>query len=320
MDHNLFSLFPSSDLVFIMGLRRSGTSWIQSILNTHPSIVTRIEDSAEDIVRLLRTSLSSYNRTLKQRAWENDQLDNVSLHPSDDFHQLVRFYFEITAKNTLENSDKKKSQFVVFRDFSLSSYFGLFAELFPQARFIYVIRDPRDAAISTWYHHKRIDDGYEQKTGNLQYHARNYAREWVKDYNRVFFHPSVNNVAWHLVRYEDLFNDFEETVQKLFEFLDIKIKKSDRIAKIQESTNFSSLTDGRKNGQVDENAYLRSGDTNIWQDELEQRTVDIMDAISHRHMQSLGYHQETEEEQNQEVEETPPLVRKNLKKLASKKS
>ena len=319
----MFDIFPSSQMIFIMGLRKSGTSWVRSILQTHPSIITRLEDNAHEILWSLRTALSSYNRKLREAQWLNDNEDPIHTHSSENYQQMVRFFYETTCLKTIEDGNnaknKAKANTVVFRDFTVSQYFGLFTQLFPQAKFIYVTRDPRDVAISSWFYHKRVQDGFEEKAGNLQYYARTIARDWIRDYNRIFFHPSINDVSWHIVRFEDLHENFYDTVGQLFSFVGVKKIGEERAAKLQEQTSFTQQTDGRELGQLDESAYFRQGVAGGWKEHLEERTNSIMMATASRHMRSLGYIDENEEYDMQtEVEEDPPLAKKNLKQLATK--
>ena len=321
----LFDIFPSQNMIFIMGLRRSGTSWVQSILNSHPSICTRVEDDCHEIIWDIRTALSKYNRTIKKLAWENDKEELVRTHSSEDFHDLVQFYFQMTARKTIEENEKTKADFIAFRDFSVTKYFGLLAELFEDAKFIYVVRDPRDAAISQWFHHKRVEQGFEEKVGNLQHHARNFAREWIRDYNRVFFHKAINKVKWHLIRYEDLHQNFENSCSELFSFVQINVPKDSRISKIKDSTNFETASGGRQPGDINDNAYLRSGTTQTWQDQLENRTLDIINAIAGRHMATLNYLDQEQIYQNNDKKNSdeeliqPPLAKENLKDLVKSK-
>jgi hypothetical protein len=43
--------------------------------------------------------------------------------------------------------------------------FPMLAALFPEARFINIVRDGRDCAVSTWFHNQRIDPTYRARSG-----------------------------------------------------------------------------------------------------------------------------------------------------------
>ncbi len=88
--------------------------------------------------------------------------------------------------------------------------------MLPTARFVHVLRDGRDVALSTaagsWS--KIVYDG--KKVRNTY---RNALRRWTAWVNRFRDDVRAHDVAWTCVRYERLVRRPEETVRELLDFL-----------------------------------------------------------------------------------------------------
>ncbi len=93
---------------------------------------------------------------------------------------------------------------------------GLILRVFPAARFIVAVRHPCDVCLSCFMHDFRLNGG----TANffsLQDAARLYRKvmDLWRQFVRVLPHP------YHIVRYEDLIDDFEGETRRLLRFLDL---------------------------------------------------------------------------------------------------
>ena len=90
-------------------------------------------------------------------------------------------------------------------------------QLFPSAQFVCILRDPRDIAVSGWYHLKRQYG--EDKADPLPDYARRIAAVWKSDYEQYALFADQHPALCRLMRYEDLHAQPREVVTGLFAFL-----------------------------------------------------------------------------------------------------
>lgn len=90
-------------------------------------------------------------------------------------------------------------------------------------KIIYVYRDGKDVAVSFYHHNKNFvnpdlvfDDNFENHFSNLDKPLNwfKYNREWMENKNRL-------NI--HYVSYEELKNNFDDTVRKIARFLNVQL-------------------------------------------------------------------------------------------------
>lgn len=107
-----------------------------------------------------------------------------------------------------------------------------------KGRFIFVYRDGKDVLVS-FYHHKINVKGY---TGSFAQHFKEFIHN--EDYN-WFYHlrdwaENKNNLPILYIRYESLKQDFDNTVQRIVEFCDLKIDTS-ILQRSKERTQFAFM-------------------------------------------------------------------------------
>jgi hypothetical protein len=91
---------------------------------------------------------------------------------------------------------------------------GLISLLFPQAKIIHCVRDPRDTCLSIYF----------QSFGWL--HPYGTRLDWLgayyREYARLMKHWEMVKVPVHTVSYDDMVNDQETTTRKMLEFCDLE--------------------------------------------------------------------------------------------------
>lgn len=186
--------------VFLVGFPRSGTTLMESVLAAHPDITTSDE-------RPLSTPLIEAAGTTEAR-WKT-LLDNLPAQRE-----------ELQADYWSGWPDGAPQQDQVFIDkLPLNLPFvGLLASVFPSARFILALRDPRDCVLSAFkqrfgmnpamYRMLSLDDAAAYYDAAMSAGVR--ALDALPD-NRVI-----------QVRYEDCVDDLEREARRLIEFLSLE--------------------------------------------------------------------------------------------------
>ena len=134
---------------FVCGAAKSGTTWLQRLLDAHPQVVCSGEGHfVEKLALPILQIKEQYNRVLAQAAevvYEGkpyyQQLGDPDLVPH------IRSFIISLMKRRLKPDARaigdKTTRYYEFLDHLKG--------LFPCARFLHIIRDPRDIAVSSLY-------------------------------------------------------------------------------------------------------------------------------------------------------------------------
>ena len=185
-------------------LRRSGTTLMEQMLKAHPNIVTTgevsplgpVEDSA---IRLAAKNDLSYPESLD--VWNEDVLAELRLTFSSE---VERLFGSLDGKLLI---DKLPLNIVLL---------GLVEKLWPNARVLVALRDPRDACLSCFIQRFALN-GAMVNFLDIERTAITYAEVmglWLQ-YRETLVLP------WHEYRYEDLVDDFESTVRQVLDFIGV---------------------------------------------------------------------------------------------------
>jgi len=192
--------------VFIGGAGRSGTTLLRVMLDAHPRICCGPE------LKVLPSIAEWYLNLTRNFA---PVLESYHVAPAD-LQRRFREFIEGLAENFRRASGKprwaeKTPHNILFT--------APLAEIFPDARFLHVVRDGRDVACSlvtmNWINPltgRKWD--YVQNVAN----AARYWREVVSLARRQAEHPAVAGRVLE-VRYEHLVADPEATLRRVLEFI-----------------------------------------------------------------------------------------------------
>ena len=234
--------------VFICGHPKSGTSLLRSMLDNHPELIVYPEETY-----FFRKFLPmSEGSTLKEQlALAEEHLIhifkwNVSDPPADqagypdrDYQRTISFdevcrYMKALAGEKLDHSgdvlsaailaygnaagtgaDSKK--WWVEKSTYNELFFSQMIKWWPTARFIHVVRDPRDNYAS-----------YRRK--HPEWSASFFARNWLRSTESGLLNQeAVGPEQYWMLRYEDLTSQPEETIKQLCAFLSIEDSSTLRI-------------------------------------------------------------------------------------------
>lgn len=183
--------------IFIVGMPRSGTTLVETILGAHPQVFAAGE-----------------LETIKQLQRKTEELVSEPGNPWVSGAKLSWFGVELMAKRYLEALNKRDSVAPRVTDKMPHNFqnLGLIATMFPKARIIHCRRHPLDTILSCWM--QNFNDGHSY-SGNLMDAARHYA-----EYQRLMTHwQSVLPVAIHTIDYEAMVEDQEGTTRAMLDYL-----------------------------------------------------------------------------------------------------
>ncbi|AEG01091.1 tetratricopeptide repeat-containing sulfotransferase family protein [Methylomonas methanica] len=187
---------------FLIGFFRSGTTLTQEILSTDPNVF--ISDET-DLVVAMKDELNRMS-SVKDNVAEQLRLAN-----QDTIQHLRDFYWRLAAQRYGEHAIQG-----LFIDKTTMNTFdvGLINAVFPDAKVIFMLRDPRDVCLSC-YMQVMIPSAATVHLFNWRSTAELYA-ETMRWWLHVKPLLSVDVMTF---RYEDGIADFQGTFRRVFEFL-----------------------------------------------------------------------------------------------------
>ena len=248
-------------LFFIGGAPRSGTTWVQLLFDAHPDVCCKgeglfphhLEKGLDRIINGWHEALAEKNNTLFKQSGGYplpDQEDADFLLATGILRAFSRQcgggHYRAIGEKTPEN---------VF-------LFPRLKCLFPHAKFVGVVRDPRDTLTSALhiFHKTTQNDGLE--ASQLAY-IRQALEPMVHGLKVMLGLCSQYPADCAIVSYEALIADSAGSVSRLFDFLGVDASP-DIVEACVRKTSFSTLSKGRVQGEGRDNEFFRKGIVGDW--------------------------------------------------------
>ena len=192
----------SAGVAHLIGFPRSGTTLLEQMLDAHPAIHCAPE-------RVVFTK-SIFPQMCRSGALSIDALDSCSPDQINDLRsRYVRWHAAIVGQSlsgvTLLDKNPNHTSLLI----------GLF-RLFPESKFVFALRDPRDVVVSTYMRFFSLSEFSAsyltwESTCELYAHEMNV---WLKV-------RSLLQGNWTEVKYEDTVSDPKKTTNKATEVLGV---------------------------------------------------------------------------------------------------
>jgi len=277
-------------IFFVVGAQKSGTTWLQKSLNSVEGIHCLGEGHFVDKLLLpLAQTRHEYNKMMqvvRHRIYEGEgSYDGI---PDQELFALTRSWI---LNIMLRNANAPQETILALGDKTPGHSFHLptLKQLFPGARFLHILRDGRDVAVSAFHHRQRIQLENGQDGGKLQEEAHQYLAKWA-GVARAIRKAESNGIPVHTVRYESMLEDGIASLRGCIDHLlpENNIDDGELHAAV-EANSFQKLSGGREPGSIDDSAILRRGQAGCWQEELTPEAQDKFSAEDRELLSSLGY-------------------------------
>jgi Sulfotransferase family len=211
-----------ANIAFIIGCPRSGTSYVKNLLAFHPNVRTGRESYL--FAWYLGPMIKRWNKPREGSGFPGLQ----SYLTSEEFHQVL---YE-TSDRLLELMAPKMQANDVFVEKTPHHAFWIpeILEVFPNARFVHVLRDARDVTASMLAASKSFGKNWAPS------HAFVAARTWVKHVSAAQeAQKKLQGDQFHEIRYENLRQNPAKELRALTDFLKLEWTDTELLGAIQNS-------------------------------------------------------------------------------------
>jgi hypothetical protein len=252
-------------LFFVGGAPRSGTTWLQQMLDCHPNVSCRgeglfLQALAVPMERLMseRTSaLDAKNRKIFRDAigYPLPSADDTELLTATAI--LLALRHQSQGKTCLAIGEKTPEN--VF-------FFPRLKSMFPKAKLICITRDPRDVLTSAWHFFHGATAGQNHAAAKTAF-IRNALGPLNDGARAMMALAKLYPTDCLIVTYESLLRVPVPELSRLFSFLGVSHDDA-MVTECVERTSFASMTGGRPAGVEQSGSFFRKGVAGGWKGTL----------------------------------------------------
>jgi len=278
----------AKETLVVTGAAKSGTTWLQRMLNSHPEIYCPGEGKFREFALGFVNAANEYNKRL---AYTNQVVyseGGAFYRPWDDGNVAAGIQFLMALSwATSEHKDLARVRYIGDKDTQYADNIEIWRDqVLKDARFIHVIRDGRDSAVSIAFHKKRT--GAFKLDADFHKFLDSYARGWANRVRVMREAFATCPERYHEVRYEDLLADPGSHLSGVLGFLAVD-SSPELIGRIVEENSFKRLSGGRASGQEDQTSFYRKGVAGDWQAHFDERARQVFADASGGMLAELGY-------------------------------
>ena len=264
--------------IFIVGVGRSGTSLLQSILNSHSDITFLPE------TQFLRTYLFSNKEINISKSNYRDIIDTLTADQRFNRLNIKANQIIFQDKNMYDaylnlldlHLRNKQKQLIGDKDPKNIEYIHYLHKFFPKAKLIHIIRDPRDVVLS------RIKAKWS-KSVPYYIHAVIYVLQLKigRSMGKKIF-----NKNYHELYYEDLLINPEKTIRKIVKFIGVDYEEE--LLDYRKSSQ-ELVSDDELDWKKETFKPIINDNFNKWKNQLSKSQILIIESICHFSMKKLPY-------------------------------
>jgi sulfotransferase family protein len=265
--------------IFVVGLHRSGTTWVFDMLASHPEVAGVFESGLFSSNLGLATLFAEEHWYRDKDRLESDRRffgASFRLNQILDRAELTRDVRDLSGR-WLSRALGSGHRFLVEKTPQHLATMATIAELFPGAAFIHVIRDGRDMVVSrkaaarTW-------PGLPSRSVQVG----DTAAQWAAAVRAARETAEREGLRYTEIRYEEIRVDPQSGLRGLFEFCTIPAD-DELVARICEQTSISK----QRRGEGD--AFRRRGEIGEWRESFGLRDRFRFDRAAGGMLVELGY-------------------------------
>lgn len=268
---------------FVFGYNKSGTTFLQQLLDSHPNVNCPSEHHFSSVIHNVYTFGQEYVKRItmfdERTAQQGIRFDEskVLMHT---FRAFVEASMECGADTTTTH--------VGVNDNSIGLSLEYYDTVFPESRFITILRDPREVTVSLFHHKWRTEEISRQENLTLSAVAEAVGPSWKQHMEKLSSFSIRNSSQDRLcvTRYEDLIGaEKNAEFARILSFLRVPYDAA-LLRDVLAANDFSVR---RKNEADGRGSFLRSGSADTWKEELGPMDVASIERNAGEQMLKFGY-------------------------------
>ena len=204
-----------ASVAFIVGCSRSGTTWLQRMLAEHPAVYTGQESHVFEW--FIGPMLRKWHRMVAvYEGYDPSRRNGIGLGAyltTEEFRDLLRPLIH----RAMEPSGAGRGEVFLEKTPGHSMFVPEIVDMLPEARFIHLVRDPRDVVASLLRASKSWGQAWAPSS------AKEAARQWLRHVSAVQrAKEELGKEQFFEIRYEDLHRAPAEVLSRLVGFLELE--------------------------------------------------------------------------------------------------
>lgn len=287
MDNQQFTKLP---IFFIVGRPRSGTTLLRTLFDAHSHVCIPLETP---FICLMYSKygyinkwdndrfLSFYNDLMaqpKMNEWtlNKEELKNeITNLPSDiNYASLCKWVYT----KYISFYDKEKINIVGDKNPPFSLSIALLRKIFPEAKFIHLIRDYRDNILSV------------QKVDFESPYVASLATRWVFYNRKIEEQKQKNPELFYTIKYENLVSNPEKYLSQMCKFLDVPYQQEVlKFFNKKEEVLKAYSVDQVKKYHSNLMKPVNTDNIDNWKNKMTEKDIKIADVIAGSYAEKYGY-------------------------------
>ena len=252
---------------FVAGMNHGGTLVLRNLLNLHSGIHCPARHHLSTLWKNSDRSARSYGKVFEEinQGGEAGSIDSKSIRKE---------LFAAWMEHLFTNYGDDSVSHVGITDHNLDSNFDYHAERNPDAKFLFITRDPRDLLVSWSNYKKRKEPGFDRDQTRVDELAKTIAAKWVQKLKNVQAFNREEPGRIELVRFEDLVSGGKRiaALSRIFQFLEIPISP-ESVKKLFEEHELLELKASAFGGGT---GYEHKSTVGKWEDSLSIAQIDLI--------------------------------------------
>lgn len=261
------------NIVFCLGLPKSGTTFLSQILNSHPNISCSPEQQIDFFFKALPQLFEQYGKQIANTARiKGDSV--IRPFENEDLKEMLSLIITKAAKRGAQQRD------VLWHglyDNSIIMYPDWYIKRFPNAKFIHIIRNPASIVLSSWHHNHRVQSNFSERARDIESWATEVSKQW--SYFVGLWQSLSDNRNILFCQYENLIHSPISAYKEIFDFLGVDTQEG-TINTIIKSTTFK---------KDDNNKFYRKAETEEWRVQLSEESIENIKKEASKHMKIFNY-------------------------------